>query len=130
MGQEGLRSSSYFHEKCLFCNVTEKSYFSVFFWGGVLPQFSGRKKQPFTDVLHNRCSQKFCNIHRETPVLESLFNQSQTFWPAALSGQIRSFFCSLFSRIRTRKNSVFGYFSHSVYYTFFTEYLSMTAYCL
>ena len=56
-------------EKCLFCNVTEKSYFSflLFFF---LPQFSGRKKQPFTDVLHNRCSQKFCNI----PVLESLFN--------------------------------------------------------
>ena len=32
------------------------------------------QKQPFADVLQNRCSCKFCNIHRETPVLESLFS--------------------------------------------------------
>ena len=33
------------------------------------------KKQPFADVLQNRYSQKFRNIHRKTPVLESLFNK-------------------------------------------------------
>ena len=30
------------------------------------------QKQPFTDVLQNSCSWKFWNIHRKTPVLESL----------------------------------------------------------
>ena len=28
-----------------------------------------------SDVLRNRSCQKFCNIHRKTPVLESLFNK-------------------------------------------------------
>ena len=30
------------------------------------------EKQRFADVLQNRCYQKFRNIHRKTPVLESL----------------------------------------------------------
>ena len=34
------------------------------------------KKQPFVDVLQNRCSQKFRKFHRKTPVLESLFNKA------------------------------------------------------
>ena len=29
--------------------------------------------QPFATVLQNRCSETFCNIHRKTAVLESLF---------------------------------------------------------
>ena len=33
------------------------------------------KKQPFADVLQNRCSWKFHNIHRKTLVFESLFNK-------------------------------------------------------
>ena len=33
------------------------------------------QKQPFADVLQNRCSQKFRNIHRTTSVLESLYNK-------------------------------------------------------
>ena len=32
-------------------------------------------KQPFPDVIQNRCSEKFRNIHRKTPVLETLFNK-------------------------------------------------------
>ena len=28
--------------------------------------------QPFEDVLQNICSQKFCNIHRKTPLLEQV----------------------------------------------------------
>ena len=32
------------------------------------------QKQPFADVLQNRRSLKFRNIHRETPALDSLFN--------------------------------------------------------
>ena len=32
------------------------------------------QKQPFGDVLQNRFSYKFYNIHREAPVLESLFS--------------------------------------------------------
>ena len=31
-------------------------------------------KQPLADVFHNRCSYKFRNIHRNTLVLEPLFN--------------------------------------------------------
>ena len=31
------------------------------------------QKKPFPDVLQNRCSERFCNIHRKTPVLGSLF---------------------------------------------------------
>ena len=33
------------------------------------------QKQPFADVLQNRCSLKFHNIYRKSPVLESLFNK-------------------------------------------------------
>ena len=32
------------------------------------------EKQPFADVSQNRCSYKFRKIHREKPVLESIFN--------------------------------------------------------
>ena len=32
-----------------------------------------KKSQLFADVLKNRCSEKFCNIHRKTPVLELFF---------------------------------------------------------
>ena len=35
----------------------------------------GFQKQPFADVLQNRCSGKFCKIHRKTHMLESLFNK-------------------------------------------------------
>ena len=34
------------------------------------------QKQPFSGVLQSRCSYKFCNIHRKTFVLESLFNKN------------------------------------------------------
>ena len=32
-------------------------------------------KQSFADFLQNRCSSKLRNIHKKTPVLESLFNK-------------------------------------------------------
>ena len=32
------------------------------------------QKQPFADVFQNRCSFKFGNVRRKTPVLELLFN--------------------------------------------------------
>ena len=35
----------------------------------------GVQKQPFPDVLQNRCSWKVFKIHRKTPMLESLFNK-------------------------------------------------------
>ena len=34
------------------------------------------QKQLLVEVLQNRCSQKFCNIHRETSVLNSLCNEA------------------------------------------------------
>ena len=33
------------------------------------------EKQSFEDILQNRCFQKFCKFHRNTPILESLFNK-------------------------------------------------------
>ena len=33
------------------------------------------QKQPFADVLQNKCSWKFRKFHRKTPVLKSLFNK-------------------------------------------------------
>ena len=33
------------------------------------------QKQPFADVLQNKCSWKFCRIHEKTLVLESFFNK-------------------------------------------------------
>ena len=33
------------------------------------------QKKSFADVLQNRCSWKFRNVHRKAPVLESLFNK-------------------------------------------------------
>ena len=33
------------------------------------------QKQLFIDMLQNMCSKIFRNIHRKTPVLESLFNK-------------------------------------------------------
>ena len=42
------------------------------------------QKQPLAGVLQNRCSGKFCLCHRETPVLESLFNKVADLRPATL----------------------------------------------
>ena len=33
------------------------------------------QKQPFADVLQNRCSEKFRKSYRKTPVLESFLNK-------------------------------------------------------
>ena len=49
-------------------------------------------------------------------ILDSRTN-SQFHNHCVKSVQIWKFFCSVFSRIRTRKNSVFGHFSHSEYDT-------------
>ena len=40
------------------------------------------EKRPFTDVLEIKYSQKFRNIHREAPALESLFNKVAS-WKAS-----------------------------------------------
>ena len=49
-----------------------------------LLHFIPLQNQPFADVLQNRCFYKFCNIHRKTPVLESLFNKFAGLRPATL----------------------------------------------
>ena len=35
----------------------------------------GVQKQPFADGLQNRCSSKFCKIHRKATVMKSFFNK-------------------------------------------------------
>ena len=51
------------------------------------------QKHLFADVLYNRCSYKFRNIHRKTPVLESHFNKVAGLRPVILlkRGQHRCF---------------------------------------
>ena len=41
-------------------------------------------QQPFADVLQNRCSKKFSNIHTETLLLESVFNKVAVLMSATL----------------------------------------------
>ena len=65
------------------------------------------QKQSFTDALKNRCSFKFHNIHKKTPVLKSNFNKvaglnSGNFIKKGTSTQLLSFeYCDIF------KNSFF-----------------------
>ena len=40
--------------------------------------FLRRTTPKYVDILQNRFSLKFCNGHRKTPVLESLFNKKDT----------------------------------------------------
>ena len=42
------------------------------------------QKQPYADVLQNRCYWKFRNIHRKTSVLASLFNKVAGLRPTTL----------------------------------------------
>ena len=42
------------------------------------------QKQLFADILQNRCSKNFCNIHRKTIALESFFNKFTGPSPATL----------------------------------------------
>ena len=43
------------------------------------------KSAKAADVFQNMCSQKFCNIHRKAPMLESLSIKLQPWNPATLS---------------------------------------------
>ena len=58
----------------------------------------GKRKDELFQILDSRTNSQFHNH-------------------CVKSVQVRKFFCSVFSRIRTRKNSVFGHFSHSEYDT-------------
>ena len=56
--------SSKLSESDLLESLVSDSIFSVLF-----------QKQPLADVFQNRCSQKFRYVHKETPVVESLYNK-------------------------------------------------------
>ena len=63
-----------FRKVYLFCfweNVFFTSYVACY----VICSWRKTFKQPLTDVLQNKCSNKFCNIYRKTPVLHSVFNK-------------------------------------------------------
>ena len=73
------------------------------------------QKQPFADVLQDRCSQKFCKTHRKTPVPDFLFCRSEACNPIKKEFLTQVFsceFCEIF------KN------------TFFTEHLLTTAFLI
>ena len=38
------------------------------------------QKQPPKLICKNSCSEKFCNIHRKAPVVESLFDKVDMRW--------------------------------------------------
>ena len=50
--------------------------YQVFVASYVIESVHSDGKQPFAGVFQNRCSKKFHNIHRKTPVSESLFNKN------------------------------------------------------
>ena len=52
-------------------------HFLYTYWKDMVEAYyiKGVQEQSSNDVLRNRCSWRFCRIHRETPVLESLFNK-------------------------------------------------------
>ena len=66
------------------------------------------QEQSSGGVLQNRCSKRFCNIHRKTPVLEFLFNKvaglkacnfiKQKFQPSRFPMNIAKLFRPLFRR--------------------------------
>ena len=61
------------------------------------------QKQPFTDVLHKRSSQKFQRILRKTPLLGSLFN-----WTALKKiTPAKVFSCELIEILRTFKENTY-----------------------
>ena len=72
--KESFFSASWVLERFfLFCfweNVFFTSYVACY----VICSCRKTFKQPLTNILQSRCSYKFCNIHRKTRVLESLFN--------------------------------------------------------
>ena len=56
--------------------------------------FHYHQKQPFADVIQNRCSQKFRKFHRKTPALKSLFNKVADLASATLiKGDTNTSFC-------------------------------------
>ena len=62
--------------KCLFNKVLPCLFILQGYAKTLLHQnCSQLKKHLFADVLQNSCSWKFCNIHRKTSLLESLFNK-------------------------------------------------------
>ena len=66
--------------------------------------FHHHQKQAFADVLHNRCSEKFCKFHRKAPALESLFNKVADLKPATLNKrrlQHRCFYVKFAKFLRT-----------------------------
>ena len=77
-----LSPSALWYDRKHFCSIfTDLSNLSFFsskvpFAKNVLTkQFSKMKKQPFTDVLQNRCSYKFPDIQKKIPALKSLFHK-------------------------------------------------------
>ena len=55
---------------------TTASKFSLYFSSSFsISPLSLHQKQPFADILQNRCSQTFCRFYRKRLVLESLFHK-------------------------------------------------------
>ena len=65
--------------------------FFLFFFVEIFRAVLRPQMKPLAHVPQTRCSEKFQNIHRKTPVLESLFNKACNFIKYRL--QRRCFFC-------------------------------------
>ena len=77
---EGILCLKLWFESDLYlCNITRSGWFSKRLSRNKVLNNHFLKsvpKQLYADVLQNRCSQKFRNIHRKTSVLESFFNKA------------------------------------------------------
>ena len=79
------------------------------------------EKQPLIDVLQNRCSKNFRNIHRKTPVLESHFNKLaglQLHQKESLTQVLYCEYCEIFKKsffieLLLRKDATFRHYEHA-----------------
>ena len=63
---------------------------------------NNHEKLPFADALQNRCTESFCNIHRKTPVLQSLLNNAASLYSCDLIKKtpIQAFSCEYYESFR------------------------------
>ena len=69
------------------------------------------QKQSFADILQNRCSLKFLNIYRKTPVLESIFNKVAGLKASNFIKKRLKPFLVLYNHCSTQV-SIFAFFSN------------------
>ena len=116
---------------CEFCDISKNTFFTEHFW---VTAFEFCSNLPAKVVIFLKSSLLFNSflfinktlwfnnlktrtaMYAKTSVLVICVEMIRSHPPCVKSVQIRSYFWSVFSSIRTRNNSVFGHFSRSATY--------------